>query len=186
MSYEFKGRTAGRVAEESAGRSRRGRGPRRARGPSGGSLTGGEERQPIHAFAATMGLLFLLIGVAGFIPGVTSNYDELAFAGPESRAELFGLFRVSILHNIVHLVFAVGLLAAARAAWSRAYLLGGGVGHLGVVLYGVLVDHESDANVLPVNDADTLLHLGLAVVMIALGLIGTRLSRNRQSVTSSA
>jgi hypothetical protein len=126
-----------------------------------------------------MGLVFLLVGIAGFIPGLTSNYDELEFAGPESGAELFGLFQVSILHNIVHLLFAVGLIAAARASWSRAYLLGGGIGYLGVVLYGLLVDNDSDANFLPVNDADTLLHLGLALLMLALGIIGTRLSRRR-------
>ena len=176
MSYEFKGRTAGRVAEESAGGSRR----RRRREPrASGSLTGGEERQPIHGFAGAMGLAFLLVGIAGFIPGLTSNYDELEFAGPQSGAELFGVFQVSILHNIVHLLFAVGLLAAARVAWSRAYLLGGGIGYLGVVLYGMLVDHDSDANFLPINDADNLLHLGLALAMIVLGFVGTRLSRGR-------
>jgi hypothetical protein len=174
MSYEFKGRTRDRVEAESDGRSRRRREPRPA---SGGSLTHGEERQPIHAFAATMGLAFLLAGIAGFIPGLTTNYDQLELAGPESGAELFGLFRVSILHNIVHLLFAVGLLAAARAAWSRAYLLGGGIGYLGVVLYGVVVDHDSDANFLPLNDADNLLHLGLALSMIVLGIVDSRLSR---------
>ncbi len=175
MSYEFKGRTAGRVAEES-GQSRRRREPR-ARTGSGGA--GREERQPMHAFAATMGLAFLLAGIGGFIPGVTSNYDELEFAGRESGAKLLGLFQVSVLHNIVHLLFAVGLIAAARYAWSRAYLIGGGIGYLGVLLYGVLVDHESDANFLPINDADNLLHLGLSLAMIALGIIGTRMSRGR-------
>jgi len=131
----------------------------------------------MHAFAALMGLAFLLAGVGGFIPGVTSNYDELELAGPESGAELFGLFRVSILHNLVHLLFAVGLLAAARYSWSRLYLLGGGVAYLGVALYGILVDHDSDANFLPINDADTLLHVGLSLAMLALGVIGMRLSQ---------
>jgi hypothetical protein len=176
MSYEFKGQTAGRVAEQrSAGRSR----GRRAAGTGPGGVTDGEERQPIHAFAGAMGLGFLLVGIAGFIPGLTSNYDELEFAGPESGAKLFGLFEVSVLHNIVHLLFAVGLVAAARAAWSRAYLIGGGIGYLGVVVYGLLVDHDSDANFLPVNDADTMLHLGLALLMLALGILGTRMSRDR-------
>ncbi|HJV08145.1 MAG TPA: DUF4383 domain-containing protein [Acidimicrobiales bacterium] len=142
-------------------------------------LTAGEERQPIHAFAATMGLLFLVVGIAGFIPGITSNYGDLAFAGPESAAKLFGVFEVSVLHNLVHLLFGVGLLAAARVAWSRLYLLGGGVLYLGVAAYGMLVDHESDANFLPINDADTVLHVGLALLMIALGVAGVRFSRAR-------
>ena len=133
----------------------------------------------MQVFAAMVGAAFLLVGIGGFIPGVTSNYDELEFAGPESGAKLLGLFEVSILHNIVHLLFAVGLLAAARYSWSRLYLLVGGVGYLGVVVYGVLVEHDSDANFLPINDADNMLHLVLALAMIALGVLGTRLARDR-------
>ena len=171
MAYEFKGRTRDRVAEESRGRPARSMPERAPRSSS--------DRQPMQVFAATVGAVFLLVGIAGFIPGLTSNYDELEFAGPESGAELFGLFEVSILHNIVHLLFAVGLLAAARYAWSRLYLLVGGVAYLGVVLYGVLVEHDSDANFLPLNDADNLLHLVLALAMIALGVLGTRLARDR-------
>ncbi len=176
MSYEFQGKTRAKSEGET------GRGPAQS-GASGGagSRAGREPREPMHAFAASMGAAFLLAGIGGFIPGVTSNYDELEFAGPESGAKLLGLFEVSILHNIVHLLFAVGLIAAARYSWSRLYLLGGGVAYLGVVLYGVLVDHESDANFLPINDADNLLHLGLALAMIALGILGTRLSPRRSA-----
>jgi hypothetical protein len=36
-------------------------------------------------------------------------------------------------------------------------------------IYGLVVDHHSSANFVPVNDADNWLHLGLAVAMIALG-----------------
>lgn len=174
MSYEFQGRTRGRQEAESARPARRSR-PQVE--PSSGA--GPEPRQPIHAFAASAGLLFLLVGIAGFIPGVTSHYGELSFAGPGSGAKLFGLFEVSVLHNIVHLLFAVGLIAAARVAWSRIYLLGGGLAYLVVAVFGAVVEPRSDANFLPINTADTLLHVGLAVVMIALGLLGIRLSRGR-------
>jgi hypothetical protein len=126
-----------------------------------------------------MGLAFLVAGLGGFIPGVTSHTDQLERSGPESMAKLLGLFQVSVLHNIVHLLFAVGLLAAARYSWSRTYLIGGGILYLGVALYGVLVDYGSDANFLPLNDADTLLHLGLGLAMIVLGVVGVRLSRGR-------
>ncbi|MDQ4069477.1 MAG: DUF4383 domain-containing protein [Actinomycetota bacterium] len=130
----------------------------------------------MQTFAAIVGATFLLVGIAGFIPGITRNYDQLEFAGPESGAELFGLFQVSILHNIVHLLFAVGLIAAARYSWSRLYLLGGGLGYLVVTLYGAFVDRESNANFLPINNADNILHLVLALGMIGLGVLGMRLS----------
>jgi len=174
MTYEFKGRTRDRVAAESGGRP--------ARSSSERTPRSGSDRQPMQVFAAAMGAAFLLAGIGGFIPGVTSNYDQLEFAGPESGAKLLGLFQVSILHNIVHLLFAVGLIAAARYSWSRLYLLVGGAAYLGVLLYGLLVDHDSDANFLPVNDADNVLHVVLALAMIALGVLGTRLARDRAGV----
>lgn len=143
------------------------------------SHAGPEPRQPIHGFAGGTGLLFLLVGIGGFIPGVTSHYGDLGFAGPGSGAKLFGLFQVSVVHNIVHLAFAVGLIAAARVSWSRVYLLGGGLVSLALVLLGTIVDRQSDANFLAVNSADNVLHLVQALAMIGLGLLGIRLSRGR-------
>lgn len=135
--------------------------------------------------AAIFGLTFLLVGVAGFIPGVTSNYGELKFAGTDSNAELLGVFRVSILHNLVHLLFGVGILAAARRSWAAAYLIGGGIGYLGFVVYGVLVDELSDANFLPLNYADDILHLVLAVAMIAAGLLGLAVDKRSDAAAYS-
>ncbi len=134
------------------------------------------DRSPLQAAALVVGAVFLLVGILGFVPGITTNYGDMKFAGHESEAKLLGLFQVSILHNIVHLLFAVGLIAAARYSWSRLYLLGGGLGYLVVTLYGAFVDRESNANFLPINNADNILHLVLALGMIGLGVLGMRLS----------
>ena len=123
--------------------------------------------------ALAMGVVFLLVGVLGFIPGVTTQYDALGMAGHGSMALLLGLFMVSVLHNLVHLLFGViGILAARTYAAARAYLLFGGVIYLVLWIYGLVIDRDSSANFVPVNAADDWLHLGLAVVMIgaALGL----------------
>ncbi|WP_329812755.1 DUF4383 domain-containing protein, partial [Streptomyces sp. GSL17-113] len=61
-----------------------------------------------------VGAVFLVVGILGFIPGVTTDYGTMQFAGHESQAMLFGVFQVSILHNIVHLLFGVVGLAAMR------------------------------------------------------------------------
>ncbi len=119
--------------------------------------------------------------MGGFIPGITSDYDDLSLFGTDSNAELLGLFRVSVLHNIVHLLFAIGLLAAARASWSKLYLIGGGVAYLGVAAYGFVVNYSSDANFLPLNDDDNFLHVGLSSAMIVLGLVGIVVARQRAS-----
>jgi Domain of unknown function (DUF4383) len=141
---------------------------RRRRGLGELALRGTLAQTAALAVAGT----FLLVGVLGFIPGITTDFDELAFAGHESDAALFGVFEVSVLHNLVHLLFGVaGVVMARTHVGARSYLVGGGVLYLGVWLYGVVVDEASDANFLPVNEADDWLHLGLGVGMIALGAL---------------
>ena len=121
--------------------------------------------------------VFLLVGLLGFIPGITTDYDGMTFAGHESTAMLLGIFHVSILHNIVHLLFGVvGLGMARTVAGARGFLIGGGVVYLVLWIYGLLNDHDSAANFVPVNTADDWLHLLLGVGMIGLGLA---LSRTR-------
>ncbi|MEU8381561.1 DUF4383 domain-containing protein [Streptosporangium sp. NPDC048865] len=133
---------------------------------------GTKTRSRLQTAALIVGVVFLLVGVLGFVPGVTTNYDSMEFAGHTSDAMLLGVFEVSILHNIVHLLFGVaGVLAARTWSASRGYLVGGGVIYLLLFLYGLLVGHDSAANFVPVNNADNWLHLVLGVGMIALGVL---------------
>ncbi|MEV7328350.1 DUF4383 domain-containing protein [Micromonospora sp. NPDC093244] len=137
-----------------------------------------EGKPPVRRAAATVAVVFLLVGVLGFVPGITSGTGDLRFAGHGSGAFLFGVFQVSVLHNLVHLLFGVAGLALARTVGgARTFLIGGGAVYLVLWLYGLAVDHDTGANVLPVNDADGWLHLGLGVGMIALGLLTGRARR---------
>ncbi|MGI5128178.1 DUF4383 domain-containing protein [Pseudonocardia sp. CA-107938] len=135
-------------------------------------------RTPVQLAAAVVGAVFLLVGILGFIPGVTSNYDQLAAAGHGSGALLLGVFAVSVLHNIVHLLFGVaGLVMARTAAGARNFLVWGGAIYLVLWIYGLVIDHGSNANFVPVNTADNWLHLALGVVMVGLGVGLTRADR---------
>lgn len=128
-----------------------------------------------RTLAGLVGALFLLIGIMGFIPGITTNFDEMQFAGHESNAKLLGIIQVSVLHNLVHLGFGVAGLALARSlAGARAYLIGGGAIYAVLWLYGLIVSHDSPANFVPFNNAGNWLHLLLAIGMIGLGLATTR------------
>jgi hypothetical protein len=117
-------------------------------------------------------VVFLLVGVLGFIPGITTEYDTMTFAGHHSEAMLLGVFAVSVLHNIVHLLFGVvGLLMARTVAGAVGFLVWGGVVYLGLWIYGLLIDQETAANFVPVNTADNWLHLVLGAVMLGLGVM---------------
>ncbi|MCD5343922.1 DUF4383 domain-containing protein [Pseudarthrobacter sp. NPDC092184] len=132
-------------------------------------------RTTIQTAALAVGAVFLLVGVLGFIPGITTNYETLGFAGHESEALLLGIFQVSILHNIVHLLFGVAGIAMARsAAQSRNYLIGGGAVYLVLWIYGLLIGKDTAANFVPVNTADDWLHFVLGVAMIGLGVALSR------------
>ncbi len=133
-------------------------------------------RSLAQTLATVFGIAFLIAGILGFIPGVTTDYGDMSFAGNDSQAQLLGLFQVSVLHNVVHILFGVAGLALARS-WegARAYLLGSGVIYGVLFLYGVIVDSGSDANFVPINGADNALHLFLAV-----GLLGSWFASARE------
>ena len=140
-------------------------------------------RTLVQTAALGVGATFLLVGLLGFIPGITTNYGDMTFAGHESDAMLLGIFQVSILHNVVHLLFGVaGLALARRADTARAYLIGGGAIYLVLWVYGLVIDRTSDANFVPLNNADNWLHLLLGLGMIALGFALSR----RDNTTTTA
>jgi hypothetical protein len=124
------------------------------------------DRTPVQSIAMLVGVVFLLVGVLGFIPGITTHYSDMSFAGHGSGAELLGIFQVSILHNIVHLLFGiVGVTMAKTMEGARTYLIGGGAVYLVLWILGIV----GGGNWIPVNTADNWLHFVLGVAMVVLG-----------------
>jgi Domain of unknown function (DUF4383) len=128
-------------------------------------------KTPIQTAAALVAAAFLAVGVLGFIPGITTDYDRLSLAGHEG-AKLLGLFEVNVLHSLVHVAFGIVGLALARSfSGARGFLIGGGLVYLAVTVYGAAVDMHSSANLIAVNNADNLLHLGLGLAMVLIGVV---------------
>lgn len=137
-------------------------------------------RGPVQQAAMLVGATFLLVGILGFIPGITTSYGSMEFASHESGAKLLGIFQVSVLHNLVHLAYGVAGLAMARTASAAySYLLVGGAVYLVLWIYGLAVGHDTDANFVPLNTADDWLHFALGIVMIGLALLLSRRSPGR-------
>jgi hypothetical protein len=143
--------------------------------------TGSMTATTLQKAATAVAVVFLVVGVLGFIPGITTNYDTMDLAGHQSGPMLLGIFQVSVLHNIVHLLFGIVGLAMARSfSGARAYLIGGGAVYAVLWVYGLVVDDLSPANFVPMNTADDWLHLALAAGMILLGVL-----LGREAVTRS-
>ena len=125
----------------------------------------------VQKLAALTAVVFLVVGILGFVPGLTTHHADMSFAGHGSGAKLFGLFQVSILHNIVHLLLGVvGLVLAATTHGARTFLVVGGVVYLALWVLGIV----GGAHWIPANTADNWLHFLLGVGMIGLGYVGTR------------
>ena len=112
----------------------------------------------IKKLAIVFGVVFVAIGVLGFIPGVTT-----------ADGKLLGIFQVSTLHNIIHLLSGIAaLIAASEAAYSRLYFRVFGVVYALVAIIGWL-QGNTVLGLIDVNLADNILHTVLAIAISAIG-----------------
>lgn len=113
--------------------------------------------------AMAVGAVFLVIGIAGFIPGLTVESDGVN--------KLLGLFQVDGTHNIIHILSGLVFLAASqKGAWSRMAFQVFGVVYALVTVIGFMVgDGGSVLGLFHVNTADNFLHLILAAAFLYLG-----------------
>lgn len=135
----------------------------------------------VQMLARFWGVVFVVVGLLGFDPVVT-HVDDLGLAGPDSDAELFGLFQVSVLHNVLHLLLGVAGIALART-WEggRAFLLGAALTYLALFVLGLVTSATSDANFVPTNGADDILHLVFGILLL-LGWVVNMDDRDRVSL----
>lgn len=122
-------------------------------------MAGPYSRTMAQHFAMTFGVIYLLLGILGFI------------LVADASDKLFGVFTLNLVHNVVHLVIGGALLVSTSSHTSakRVNLLVGIVYAI-VALLGlvdVLVHDLLDAN-LP----DDYLHLSTATLAIFFGTIG--------------
>ena len=120
-----------------------------------------------RALAALGAASFLLAGVLGLVPGATTHYGDLRFAW-HSHAQLLGVFRVSILLNLVHLLLGVIAIVSTRAT---------ALASLALWLLGVLAAGAW----LSLDTADNWLHFVLGI-----GLLGLASVAGRETVRAAA
>ena len=122
-------------------------------------------RGPHQYLALAIGAVYLLVGLAGFL---VTGFDGFA---AKSYDEVFILFPVNPLHNIVHILIGALGLAMWRSS-DRARTFGW---ILFVVygltfVYGLVVANNEQLNILNINGADNVLHILSALAGLAIAL----------------
>jgi uncharacterized membrane protein len=150
------------------------------------SLTGEQNMVNIHAekmaeryCALSIGVIYLILGLAGFIPafvslpGTSASYIP-ADISPNAYAMgfgyLFGLFPTNFLHNLVRV--AVGLLGISSytsSSSARIFNRAFAVGYAALAIMGLLPFAKSFFNLMPIFGNNVLLN---AIAAIAAGYYG--------------
>jgi hypothetical protein len=113
----------------------------------------------VKSAAILFGLVFLAVGILGFVPSITK--DEM----------LLGIFHVNLAHNIVHLASgAVFLLCGmAGAGPSRTFFRIFGIVYAAVAALGFYYGDQPILGIISNNTPVIWLHVALAVVMLIIG-----------------
>ena len=126
-----------------------------------------------RTFALLFGIVFLAVGVAGFIPGLVSPlHPEHPPVNPEGGL-LLGLFPINAIHNAVHLLFGVwGLVASRSATGSVMYARGVAIIYAVLTILGLLAPPFSTLfGMAPLYQNDIWLHGLLALVAAYFGWV---------------
>ena len=128
----------------------------------------------VRYFALIYGIVFLVAGIAGFIPGLVmpfgAEHPELAVDAGAGR--LFGLFPVNLLHNVVHVLFGIWGLAAWRSvSGSVNYAKSVAVIYGVFAIMGLIPLLHTTFGLVPLYGHDVWLHVLLAGVAGYFGFV---------------
>ena len=114
-----------------------------------------------------LGLAYLLIGILGFVPGIT-----IPNGNTPGQGLLLGIFAVNSVHNVAHLVLGAALIWAATTG-DKVKMVNRGL----AVVFAILVVGSLIAPIVEgvaINPPDTGLHLASLLVTTAIGFMATR------------
>lgn len=125
-------------------------------------------RTDVQNVGMGVGIVLIVVGILGFIPGITTQYNSLAIVGPNSTALLLGLVQISMLLNVIQaLIGTIGVvMSRSNPMGARNFLMGFGLLYVVLSIYSFIVGVESAANFLSLNvmGAWGFMILGLAMV----------------------
>lgn len=124
--------------------------------------------------ALILGVAFAGAGLLGFVPAaLTPPADGANLVINSMHGNLLGLFPVNVVHNLVHLVFALwGFFAFfSGPVSSRTYLRSVAVIYVVLAVMGFIPGLNTLFGLVPLHGNDIWLHLLLAAVAGAVGFL---------------
>lgn len=134
--------------------------------------------KPGQYFALIIGILFTLIGIMGFIPGLVHEpavpAEDAFLSFTLGYGDLMGLFPVNVLHNLVHLTVGILGIVASRTLSSARLFSGALAIFYGVLtLMGLFMPTQSSLGFIPIFGNDIWLHAFTAAIAAYFGFIAT-------------
>ena len=124
------------------------------------------------------GVVYVLVGILGFIPGITTEGGDFPNQASATGA-ILGIFPINLLHNVVHLVIGLALLYGSTST-ANAINIARGVGIV-LLLVGLLGFISPDTfGLMPIGGNDIWLHLATAAVLL---IVGFALPADREAST---
>ena len=118
----------------------------------------------LKTFALIWGIGFLAAGASGFIPALSPPTTHPGLTMEHGSALALGLFPVNTLHNIVHVLFGIwGVLAARSVAGSRTYAKVVAIAYGLLIVLGLIPQTNNLFGFVPLHGNDVWLHVVLAL-----------------------
>ncbi len=137
-----------------------------------------EGKRPTQYFALIIGIVYVLVGVMGFIPGLVTapaTSADAAYLGfTPGYGDLLGLFPINVLHNIVHLlVGGLGIFASLSLDSSRLYSGVLSLFYAALAVMGLFLPTQTTLGFIPIFGNDVWLHASTAAIAAYFGFIAT-------------
>lgn len=122
-------------------------------------------------FAMIAGIVYLLVGIAGFFPALLTAPDPTHSVTLKTlHGNLLGLFPVNIAHTLVHLAIgAWGVVAARGEGAAITYARSIAILFAVLAILGLFPRLDTLFGLLPLHSHDVWLHAGTAAVAAYFG-----------------
>lgn len=128
----------------------------------------------IKRFTYVAGIVFVVVGILGFIPGVTTapHVNDPNLAIETAYGRLFGLFPVNAVHNLVHIALGLWALAVANDfAKSRIYCKATAIIYAVLMVMGFIPNLNTMFGLAPLHSHDVWLHALFAIATAYYGYV---------------